>query len=329
MRLPFFRSKSDAGAGAERPERGVDDPGALQAARTQARRRLIGALVLLLAAVVGFPLLFETQPRPLPGAVAIDGSGLVIRAEQGARTGSTGATAARATPPPTGTASVAASAGGPVLAAPAAGPSATPPPVAAPKVTPAVTAAAETTESASAPLATASQVVAKAPAKAASMAAAPSTGKALVAAAVTAAAATAVVAAPAASSAGKSAAAKKSDAPASAAKPAPAKPAKVDAAPAAAAAAPATVAAAAASTPAAAPNVRWVVQVGAYNDMERMRQARQKAEKLGFKTYITDVDTPTGKRTRVRLGPFATKKEAEAAAVKVKANGMAANVLSV
>ncbi len=74
--------------------------------------------------------------------------------------------------------------------------------------------------------------------------------------------------------------------------------------------------------------VRWVVQVGAYNDMERMRQARQKAEKLGFKTYITDVDTHTGKRTRVRLGPFATKKDADAAAVKVKANGMAANVLS-
>lgn len=75
--------------------------------------------------------------------------------------------------------------------------------------------------------------------------------------------------------------------------------------------------------------MRWVVQVGAYNDMERMRQARQKAEKLGFKTYITDVDSPTGKRTRVRLGPFATKKEADAAADKVKANGMAANVLSV
>ena len=86
--------------------------------------------------------------------------------------------------------------------------------------------------------------------------------------------------------------------------------------------------AAAASAPAADGAVRWVVQVGAYNDMERMRQARQKAEKLGFKTYLTDVDTPTGKRTRVRLGPFATKKEAEAAAVKVKANGMAANVLS-
>lgn len=33
--------------------------------RTRSRRRLMGAMVLVVAAVVGFPLLFETQPRPL------------------------------------------------------------------------------------------------------------------------------------------------------------------------------------------------------------------------------------------------------------------------
>lgn len=33
--------------------------------RTRARRRLVGAMVLVVAAVVGFPLLFETQPRPV------------------------------------------------------------------------------------------------------------------------------------------------------------------------------------------------------------------------------------------------------------------------
>jgi DedD protein len=32
--------------------------------RTRAKRRLMGALVLVITAVVGFPLLFETQPRP-------------------------------------------------------------------------------------------------------------------------------------------------------------------------------------------------------------------------------------------------------------------------
>ncbi len=44
----------------------ADDAAVVEAARTRARRRLIGALVLLVAGVIGFPLLFETQPRPLP-----------------------------------------------------------------------------------------------------------------------------------------------------------------------------------------------------------------------------------------------------------------------
>lgn len=40
--------------------------------RRRARHRLIGAAVLVLAGVVGFPLLFDTQPRPIPVNVAID-----------------------------------------------------------------------------------------------------------------------------------------------------------------------------------------------------------------------------------------------------------------
>ena len=40
----------------------------IEALRRRARHRLIGAVVLVLAAVVGFPLLFDTQPRP----VAVD-----------------------------------------------------------------------------------------------------------------------------------------------------------------------------------------------------------------------------------------------------------------
>lgn len=56
MRLPSFRSDPAAAA-----------PGAdgVEAARTRARRRLVGALVLLVAGVIAFPLLFDTQPRPL------------------------------------------------------------------------------------------------------------------------------------------------------------------------------------------------------------------------------------------------------------------------
>jgi DedD protein len=38
----------------------------------------------------------------------------------------------------------------------------------------------------------------------------------------------------------------------------------------------------------------------------QLRDARQKVEKLGLKTYTQVVETPTGKRTRVRVGPYAT-----------------------
>jgi DedD protein len=72
---------------------------------------------------------------------------------------------------------------------------------------------------------------------------------------------------------------------------------------------------------------RYVVQVGAFNDNTRMREARMKVERIGYKTYTSEVDSPSGRRTRVRLGPFPTKAEAEAAAVKVKTTGLPANVL--
>jgi len=55
---------------ADAPRAGTPDP--VQAARTRARRRLIGAAALLGVGVVGFPLLFETQPRPIPVDIAIE-----------------------------------------------------------------------------------------------------------------------------------------------------------------------------------------------------------------------------------------------------------------
>lgn len=56
--LSFLQRKAGAGAGA--------DPVSVDAARLRARRRLIGAVVLVAIGVVGFPLLFDTSPRPLP-----------------------------------------------------------------------------------------------------------------------------------------------------------------------------------------------------------------------------------------------------------------------
>lgn len=47
-------------------------PPSIEAIRRRARHRLIGASVLVLAGVVGFPLLFDTQPRPIAVDIPID-----------------------------------------------------------------------------------------------------------------------------------------------------------------------------------------------------------------------------------------------------------------
>ena len=49
---------------------------------------------------------------------------------------------------------------------------------------------------------------------------------------------------------------------------------------------------------------------------------------VGFKTYTHVAETKEGKRTRVRLGPFATKDEAEKAAARVKTMNLQATVLT-
>jgi DedD protein len=73
---------------------------------------------------------------------------------------------------------------------------------------------------------------------------------------------------------------------------------------------------------------RFVVQVGAYTDAAALREARQKVEKLGMKTYTQVIETEAGKRTRVRVGPFATREEATAAGRALKAAGLPANILA-
>jgi DedD protein len=50
----------------------ADTAEAVREARARARRRLMGATVLLLIGVIGFPLLFETQPRPIPVDLPIE-----------------------------------------------------------------------------------------------------------------------------------------------------------------------------------------------------------------------------------------------------------------
>lgn len=71
----------------------------------------------------------------------------------------------------------------------------------------------------------------------------------------------------------------------------------------------------------------FVVQLGAYDDTKTVRSVRSRAEAIGLKTYTQQVDLPTGTRTRVRVGPFASRDEAQSAAGRLNSEGLSAHVL--
>jgi DedD protein len=73
---------------------------------------------------------------------------------------------------------------------------------------------------------------------------------------------------------------------------------------------------------------RFVVQFGAFADDNAARDARAKIEKLGLKTYAQVIGASAGRRTRVRVGPFANRVDADKAAARIEAAGMTANVLT-
>ena len=232
--LSIFKRQSGAAA----PVAGANAAQGAADARTRAKRRLLGAVVLLGIGVIAFPLLFETQPRPIPVDIAIE----IPRKESA-------------------------------------------PPLALPAARPAVPAAAAV----------------PAPATSAIAEAKPEAAKEVVAA------------------------------PPPETKPAPApKAAEVPPKPATAPKVEAKRAAANEAKPPSLTEVpgRYVVQIGAYANADVARETRAKLEKLGLRTYTQTADTDAGKRIRVRLGPFATRDEADKAATKVKAAGLPAAVLT-
>ena len=64
-----FRKKSATAAPAHA---GLEAGDIAREARVRARRRLIGASVLLGIGIIGFPLLFESRPRPIPVDIPIE-----------------------------------------------------------------------------------------------------------------------------------------------------------------------------------------------------------------------------------------------------------------
>lgn len=73
--MAFFKfpwpGQKEQGGKAQKPAR-PSRVESIEVMRRRARHRLIGAALLVLLGVVGFPILFDTQPRPIPVDIAIE-----------------------------------------------------------------------------------------------------------------------------------------------------------------------------------------------------------------------------------------------------------------
>jgi DedD protein len=75
---------------------------------------------------------------------------------------------------------------------------------------------------------------------------------------------------------------------------------------------------------------RHVIQVGAFADATRVREVRKKLEQGGLSTYTQSVEDKEGKTsTRVRVGPFGSREEADKVAARIRALGFSPAVLRI
>jgi len=228
----------------------------IEVVRRRARHRLIGAVVLVLVAVIGFPLLFDAQPRP----VAVD-TPIVIPERQAAA-------------PLLGAASV------PPEQAPAK------PLLPAPEpVTPQASLDAREEVVPSEKEKTAEKVAEKPAEKA-----------------------------PAAKEEAKASPPAKSDKPE---KSSPAVTAKEEA----------SKAQALLDGKADAATGRFIIQAGAFSDAAKVREVRRKLEQAGFKTYTQVVEKDGKSSTRIRVGPFASREEADKVVARIRKLDLQASVL--
>jgi len=291
MPLPSFLERFRRGPSSATSDAVPMSSSDVEAMRVRARRRLIGMVVLVGAGVVGFPWLFETKPRPMSGDIQI------VQAQQAQLPAGSS---------PTAGATIAA------VTAPAA------PAVPVARVAPAEAEREEfVTDAPPKPAVVPSAPVAKpAASKPAAVAASKASPKP----------AEKPVDKPAAKAADKAkekisdkAAEKASDKAKD--KPA-AKPADK------ASDKPADKKSDKDKSDKDKAGTRYVVQFGAFADANSAHEARMKAERLGLKTYAQQVDTPQGKRIRVRLGPYADKAEADKAAASLRKAGLPGAVLT-
>jgi DedD protein len=70
--------------------------------------------------------------------------------------------------------------------------------------------------------------------------------------------------------------------------------------------------------PAKAPAGRVIIQVGAFNDPAKVREVRSKLEQAGVKTYTQVVERDGKNTTRIRVGPYETREEADKVAARIR-----------
>ena len=71
----------------------------------------------------------------------------------------------------------------------------------------------------------------------------------------------------------------------------------------------------------------FIIQIGVFSDPEKVKQLQLKLGEKGLKSRTDLVDTTKGKKTRLRVGTFPSKSDAETALLKVKSLGLADAVI--
>lgn len=79
---------------------------------------------------------------------------------------------------------------------------------------------------------------------------------------------------------------------------------------------------AAEAKPATAKGGEYLVLIGAFSNEANVKNLKAKLSEEGIKTYSEPLDTPQGKKTRVRAGPFASREAADKALEKMKRIGV-------
>ena len=67
---------------------------------------------------------------------------------------------------------------------------------------------------------------------------------------------------------------------------------------------------------------QFVILIGAFSNPANVKQLQTKIGELGIKVFTESLDSPEGKKTRVRAGPFPNREAAEKAAEKIKRIGV-------